>query len=127
MAFSPHLYTPTRHAGVIESWAGVSERWPRVSILLITILLELYEALSLSLGLSPSLSLPLCVRDKGRKQMRRGCEGVRVEGGEHINGRGSSCRVITWLNDQRVLRNSGTICSVFQMCSRKCVKYMAMK
>ena len=88
MALPPHLYTPTRHAGVIESRAGVSERGPRVSILLITILFQFYDALS--------------VPDKERKQMRGG-------GGsetEHVNGGGSSCRVITWLNDQRSLSQS---------------------
>lgn len=68
---STSVHSHTR-AGVIESQAGVSERWPRVSILLITILLRFYDALSLFL----SLSLP--VRDKERRKMSGGCEGWRL-------------------------------------------------
>lgn len=45
---SLHICTPPRHGGVIESLAGVSERWPGVSILLITIPPEFYDAPSLS-------------------------------------------------------------------------------
>ena len=60
-------------------------------------------------------------REKGRERERER---------ESIIGCGSSRSVITWLNDQRSLsvpRYSGTICSVFEMHSRKCVKYMAAK
>lgn len=105
MAFPPHLYTPTRHAGVIESLAGVSERWPRVSILLITIPPEFYDARSLTLSHRPW---------RGEKANERrmwrlgGCISCRV----------SCCGVITWLNDPQYLSlsvqcNLSAIRSVF--------------
>lgn len=88
---SVHSHT---HAGVIESQAGVSKRWPRVSILLITILFKFYDALarSFSLSLRPW---------QGEKENEGRMWGM--EGGERFNGCGSGCRVITCLNDQPYL------------------------